>query len=112
MSVHEKEVLAAVIKSNLQDKAKTTPTDPLITERVEDSKADRELKKYYASWFIKILIGQLVVMNIVFFSVGFKWLAFEQWTLNLYMSGTLAEVFGVILVVTKNLFPTKPTTKK
>lgn len=107
----EKGSLASLIKSSLQDKSKTTPTDPLISEKVEDSKADRELKKSYASWFIKILIGQLVVMNILFFCVGFKWLSFDEWSLNLYMGGTLAEVFGVILVITKNLFPTKPTNK-
>ena len=46
-------------------------------------------------------------MNIVFFGVGLEWLKFEEWSLNLYMAGTLAEVFGVILVITKNLFPNK-----
>ncbi|MBB1333820.1 MULTISPECIES: hypothetical protein [unclassified Pseudoalteromonas] len=111
MTVQEKGNLASLIKASLQDKSKTTPTDPLVSEKVEDSKADRELKKSYANWFIKILIGQLIVMNIVFFCVGFGWLAFDEWSLNLYMGSTLAEVFGVILVITKNLFPTKPTNR-
>lgn len=107
MAEIEKKTLASLIKTNLQDKNKTTPTDPLIREKVEDSKADRELKKFYANWFIKILIVQLLIMNLLFFCVGFQWLTFDEWSLNLYMGGTLAEVFGVILVITKNLFPTK-----
>ncbi len=61
----------------------------------------------YASWFIGILIGQLLLMNVTFFCVGLGFLAFSQWSLNLYMGGTLAEVFGVILIITKNLFPKK-----
>ncbi|CAM4406963.1 hypothetical protein [Pseudoalteromonas ostreae] len=107
MADEEKKALASLIKTNLQDKNKTTPTDPLVREKVEDFKADRELKKFYANWFIKILIAQLVVMNLLFFCVGFQCLAFDEWSLNLYMGGTLAEVFGVIFVITKNLFPTK-----
>ncbi|MBS3797173.1 hypothetical protein [Pseudoalteromonas sp. BDTF-M6] len=111
MTQEGKDSLAALIKKSLQDKTKTSPTDPLINEQVEDSKADRELKKSYANWFIIILIGQLIVMNAAFFCVGFGWLSFDEWSLNLYMGGTLAEVFGVILVITKNLFPTRPSSK-
>lgn len=96
-----------MIRANLNDKSKTTKTDPLANEKIEDSKADRKLKKTYATWFILILIGQLLIMNVVFFMVGFGYLTFQEWTLNLYMTGTLLEVFGVILVITKNLFPTK-----
>ncbi|MBO9490351.1 hypothetical protein J7384_08260 [Endozoicomonas sp. G2_1] len=111
MQEKEKGTLAASIKASLQDKSKTSATDLLVNERVEDSKADRELKKSYARWFVYILIGQLIVMNIAFFCVGFGWLSFDEWSLNLYMGGTLAEVFGVILVITKNLFPTKSNTR-
>ena len=86
------------------DESKTALSDLLLGEQVEDARADRELKKSYAKWFIYILIGQWLIMNIAFFLVGFGWLTFDQWSLNLYMGGTLAEVFGVILVITKNLF--------
>ncbi|WKE66259.1 hypothetical protein PVT67_03140 [Gallaecimonas kandeliae] len=95
------------IKANLQDKSLTSPTHPMLNQQVLDAEADRKLKKSYANWFIGILICQLIMMNITFFCVGLGKLKFSEWSLNLYMGGTLAEVFGVILVITKNLFPKK-----
>lgn len=71
----------------------------------DDLRADTSLKKFYAKRFIWILTGQLAVMNVVFFFVGFKWMAFSDVALNIYMAGTLAEVFGVALVITRYLFP-------
>jgi hypothetical protein len=40
-------------------------------------------------------------MNLVFLATGLDYLHLEQWTLNLYMGGTLLEVFGIVLVITK-----------
>lgn len=69
-----------------------------------DKVADTALKKLYAYWFIAILLGQLALMNLVFIGVGFGWLKFQEYALHLYMGGTLAEVFGVVFVITKYLF--------
>ena len=102
-----KKSLSDTIRKSLKDKNKTTPADPLIDEEVENLKADRALKKSYAKWFIGILIGQLAIMNIVFILVGLGFLTYDKWSLNLYMGGTMAEVFGVIFVITRNLFRNK-----
>lgn len=76
---------------------------------VDDQKADTELKKLYAKRFIWILVGQLAVMNVVFIAVGMKWLDFDEpMHLDLFMGGTLAEVFGVVFVITKYLFSKRP----
>lgn len=83
--------------------------DPLTEQKIEDSKSDRGLKKLYAKWFIGILIGQLLIMNLAFTAVGLKWMGFEKYELELYLAGTLAEVFGIVLVITKNLFPQRGT---
>ena len=50
---------------------------------------------------------QLAVMNAVIVLVGAHVLFYQYWTLDLYMSGTLLEVFGIVLVITKFLFPKK-----
>ncbi|BDY95479.1 hypothetical protein MUTS15_41360 [Escherichia coli] len=42
-------------------------------------------------------------MNGVFIADGAGKLEFEDLTLQLYMGGTLTEVFGLVLVVTKYL---------
>ncbi len=46
-------------------------------------------------------------MNIVFICVGANYLNYEDYALHLYMGGTLAEVFGIVLVITKYLFAKK-----
>lgn len=72
-----------------------------------DLKAEIKLKKSYGKWFLIILAVQLAVMNGVFILDGAKKLDFEPLTLQLYMGGTLTEVFGLVLVVTKYLFKRK-----
>ncbi len=82
---------------SLDDERKRAETD--------DLKTDTGLKKHYARWFIGILIGQLVVMNAIFYGVGIEKLKFTDYVLHLYMGGTLAEVFGIVYVITRYLFP-------
>ena len=83
------------------------PVDPMTQADLDDRKTDRTLKSTYAIWFIYILIGQLLLMNVIVFLAGLKVLVYEEWVLNLFMSGTLAEVFLIVMVITKNLFPTR-----
>lgn len=70
-----------------------------------DQKSNRELKRNYAYWFIGILIAQLVVMNGVFVFHGLGLLQFAEFTLQIYITSTLLEVFGVIVLIVHNLFP-------
>lgn len=82
--------------------------DPEIAARINDQITDTGLKKLYAYWFIGVLIAQLFVMNGIFIAVGLSWLNFQDSThLNLFMGGTLAEVFGIVLVITRYLFSKK-----
>ncbi|HGC1897143.1 TPA: hypothetical protein ACIX49_004766 [Escherichia coli] len=73
----------------------------------KDFEAEIDLKKRYGKWFLIILACQLLIMNGVFFATGAEWLVFKDLTLQLYMGGTLTEVFGLVLVVTKYLFKRK-----
>jgi len=85
----------------------TSFLDPLTVEDIENKRSDRRLKKGYAKWIMVILIIQLLIMNIVFILTGFKLLVFDKYVIDIYLTGTLAEVFGIVLVITKNLFPQK-----
>ena len=86
---------------------RTKEVSPLDASHLRDAALDRKLKKQYARGFIYILIGQLFLMNTIFALAGCKILNYEPWTLDIFMSGTLAEVFGVVVIITKNLFPRK-----
>lgn len=65
---------------------------------------DRRLKMLYGIWALWLLAGQLVIMNAVFIGVGFGILKFQEYALHLYLGGTLLEVFGIVMVVTRYLF--------
>lgn len=108
--------LAADQKALIGDKIPTPApvakqVSSLDTERQRLNNRDFEeeikLKKSYGKWFLIILACQLLVMNGVFILDGWKVLNFEDLTLQLYMGGTLTEVFGLVLVVTKYLFKRK-----
>lgn len=105
------EEVSKQIRSALANKNDTTELnglDPFTKIKIKDQKADTKLKKRYANWFIGILIGQLLAMNFIFILAGLDKLHFQDPThLNLFMGGTLAEVFGVVLVITRYLFSKK-----
>ncbi|MGL5370826.1 MAG: hypothetical protein ACRDBF_07345 [Plesiomonas shigelloides] len=93
----------------LPNKKQPVEVSALDTERTRldnvDFEAEILLKKAYGKYFLIILATQLLIMNIVFISVGFEWIKFpDTLTLQLYMGGTMTEVFGLVLVVTKYLF--------
>lgn len=89
-------------------KAKQTENiDHYIEENKNDKRVDTELKKMYAHGFIKILIIQLLFMNGIIIASGLEILKISDTTLDVFMTGTLAEVFGVVLVITRYLFSKK-----
>jgi hypothetical protein len=82
--------------------------DPEVESNLRDKAQDRTLRRMYAVWFVWILIVQLALMNAVFVLVGRPgWLRYDNVTLDIFVSGTLAEVFGIVVIITKNLFPRK-----
>lgn len=77
------------------------PAHAHLRAKTRDLEADTELKKTFATSFIRVLKIQLILMNII---IGFKWLEFGDLVVNLFMTGTLAEVFGIVMVMTRYLF--------
>ncbi len=78
-----------------------------LTAENDSKEADNSLKKQYGVWLIIILAIQLAVMNIIFVLVGLGCLQFEESVLQLFIAGTLTEVFGLVAVVTHYLFKKK-----
>ncbi len=101
--------LTQQIKDQLRYSEKTQPTHPMLEQKIRNLASDRDMKRLYARGFIAILLVQLIAMNLIFIAAGLEWINFKQWQLELYMGGTLAEVFGIVLVITKNLFPQSKT---
>jgi hypothetical protein len=81
--------------------------DPYEQPRVRDLEQDIELKKTYARTLLTAMLLQLAIADAVF--VTYAW-AGAHWRLtatviNVWLVGTLVEVIGVVLVVTRYLFP-------
>jgi len=78
--------------------------DPHSREDIHDRRSLRQLKEQYANKFLWFLGIQLGLMNLVFILTGAGILQFDHYVLHLYMGGTLAEIFGIVLVITRRLF--------
>ena len=66
---------------------------------------DRKLRRLYANWLMIVMSAQVVAINVLFFLVGRKALAFDRWTINIFVTAVFAEVGALVLLVVKYLFP-------
>lgn len=67
------------------------------------------LRQKYADWIIWILGAQLLIADVVF--LAFAW-AGKGWDLapgviEVWLSATVVQVVGVVLIVTRHLFPSR-----
>lgn len=82
-----------------------TPSTDRLARR--DKAQDIELKRTYARWLLILMAAQLLVADAVF--VVYAW-AGVDWKLtpgviNVWLGATFVEVVGIVLVVTRYLFP-------
>jgi hypothetical protein len=77
--------------------------------RRRDYAQDIELKRQYARWFLRALTAQIVVANLVFIAyaqLGVNW-AIPPAVMQFWLAATVVEIVGVVLVVTRYLFPNR-----
>ncbi|MGO9319189.1 MAG: hypothetical protein ACLQBY_00020 [Solirubrobacteraceae bacterium] len=68
---------------------------------------DIALREKYATWLLRILAAELVVVNVIF--VVYAW-AGRGWNLpegviQIWLGATFVQIVGVVAVVTRYLFP-------
>lgn len=78
-----------------------------VETKRERDKQEIELRRTYANGLLRILTGQLVIADAVF--VAFAW-AGKDWNLSTavidtWLGAVVVQVIGVVLVVTRHLFP-------
>ena len=84
----------------------SSPQEDLFKEDIEDRKQDRKLRKSYANKWFWVVLSQLLVVNVVFAIMAVR-SGLDSWTLRIFLGATLAECFGVIVIITRYLFPRK-----
>jgi hypothetical protein len=70
---------------------------------------EHDLRQRYANWIIGILAVQLLVADGVF--VAFAWVG-KDWALTpgvieVWLGATVVQVVGIVLIVTRHLFPNR-----
>jgi hypothetical protein len=82
-------------------------------QRLDQKKAfadqEHQLRQRYANWIIGILAAQLMVADGAF--VAFAW-AGKGWDLSpgvieVWLGATVVQVVGIVLIVTRHLFPNR-----
>lgn len=73
-------------------------------QEIQAAKSHAEIKDYFAKRLMRATLAQLVVLNLVFIAYGLGFLEFNDYVLHVYIVGTLAELIGVILVISRGLF--------
>lgn len=76
-----------------------------------DREQDIGLKGRYASFILWLLGGQLFIADAIFFvyaQVGAHW-QLPPVVIDIWLGATLVEVVGIVLVVTRYLFPRRDT---
>ncbi len=68
---------------------------------------DIKLREKYATWLLRILAGELALVNVIF--VIYAW-AGRDWDLSdgvieIWLAATFVQIVGVVTVVTRYLFP-------
>ena len=66
---------------------------------------ERMLRRSYAGWLLLLLFLQVIVINIVFFLIGLKYLIVEEWLAKTFIIAVFAEIAAMTLVVVRYLFP-------
>lgn len=63
-----------------------------------------DLRTKYANKLYYLLIGEVVTIFILVFLVGLEWLKIDKWVLNILITGVMAQTFGLVRTIVKNLF--------
>lgn len=87
-----------------ESKAKWGANNKIIDLYSKNATKDRELKDKYAKIFVLLLGIQLLVVCVVFILVGANVLKYDKFTLNIFISGSLLEIFAIVTIIVKYLF--------
>lgn len=70
-----------------------------------DQETDRSLRKSVAFWIVWLLAGQLAVVHIGLVSLACCGnITIDATTIQFWITGTVLETFGIVLVIAKYLF--------
>jgi hypothetical protein len=91
----------------VREQAETAPD--LETLGRQDLQQDIRLKKFYAYLLPAVLAAQLAISDFLVIGYaewGVGW-ELDPWVLNVWIAATVVQVIGIVVIVTKYLFPAR-----
>ena len=91
--------------NNSKKQSKKSNKDRKYKQDNKDRKSDRDLKKKYAKYFIIIVFMQLILINEIFIMVGAGIIHYDGYSLDIFVTATIIQVFLCVKEIIRNLFP-------
>ena len=83
-----------------------------LGQKIKAAESHAKIKDFFAKHLMYAMLAQLVVLNVVVILHGCGLLQFSDYLLHVYIVGTLAELIGVILVISRGLFDSDNARRK
>lgn len=104
--------IRAMLRSSEAGGGEAKPIDRLPDPiAAADQAQDVQLKQTYARWLLWVMVGQLMLADVVFVlyaELGRDW-DLPPGVIGGWLAATFGEVVGIVLVVTRYLFPRRDT---
>lgn len=66
---------------------------------------ERALRNSYAKWLLIAVFVQAILINIVFFFIGFGVIVVEHWVATSFILGVFAEITTMTTIIVRHFFP-------
>ncbi len=70
----------------------------------QQHQSDQTMRKTYAKSLIWVLVAQVVLSGAIFMGIGIKFLTYDNFTINLFVSVAYVQALGLVYIVVKYLF--------
>ena len=95
-----------VVRKDISPLSSQGMVERLNRLRLEAINDYNELRRAYGDWTFKLLAGQLLVVNLLFALYFFRrGLNPDPDVFKVFIASTFVEIVGIVLVVTRSLFP-------
>jgi hypothetical protein len=76
-----------------------------LNESIELHAFRKRYRRVYATWFLILIIFQVVAITALVFCMGVGWLSLEKWVFGIFTGGVFAEVCVISRIIVMYMFP-------
>lgn len=77
----------------------------LLMAQLKEIQENIDLKKMYTKIFIKIMIDELMFINIIVLLQGFDVMQLDKSIFNVFLIGVFTQIVSIVVIIFNNIFP-------